>query len=165
MAGIVSQDKRNANRGTVRGDGMLERSLQQYGAGRSALADRNGVLIAGNKAVAKAQELGIPVQLIPSDGKTLYVIQRTDLDLLTDDQAKELAIADNRAGQLNLDWDPDVLQSFIDDGIDLDQFWSEDELAEVLNVVPDVEFPEYTESVEDDVQYSECPECGHRFPK
>lgn len=30
---------------------------------------------------------------------------------------------------------------------------------------PNVEFPEYTEDVENDVQYCECPECGHRFPK
>jgi len=28
-----------------------------------------------------------------------------------------------------------------------------------------VEFPEYDESVADSVQYAECPECGHRFPK
>ena len=30
--------------------------------------------------------------------------------------------------------------------------------------IPD-EFPEYDESVENDVEYLECPECGHRWPK
>lgn len=32
-------------------------------------------------------------------------------------------------------------------------------------VPPDVEFKEYDESVADEVQYCECPSCGHRFPK
>jgi ParB-like chromosome segregation protein Spo0J len=30
--------------------------------------------------------------------------------------------------------------------------------------VPD-EFPEYTEDVENDVEFITCPECGHKFPK
>jgi len=40
------------------------------------------------------------------------------------------------------------------------------DLASDAGVIPpDVEFPEYTEDVENDVQYCECPSCGHRFPK
>lgn len=30
--------------------------------------------------------------------------------------------------------------------------------------IPD-EFPEYTEDVENDVEYLTCPECGHKWPK
>jgi hypothetical protein len=164
---IITQDPMNANRGTVRGRGMLEQSLQRYGAGRAPVADRNGKLIGGNKTAEVAMELGLDVQLIPSDGKTLYVIQRTDLDLDDDPdhRARELAIADNRVGEVSLEWEPEILSALQDDGVDLDGLWFDEELAEVLNTVPNVEFPEYTESVEDDVQYAECPECGHRFPK
>ena len=40
------------------------------------------------------------------------------------------------------------------------------ELAEKAGVVPpNVEFPEYDESVADDVEYITCPECGHKWPK
>lgn len=40
------------------------------------------------------------------------------------------------------------------------------ELAESSGVVPpNVEFREYDESVADEVEYIECPECGHRWPK
>ena len=40
------------------------------------------------------------------------------------------------------------------------------ELAEASGIVPPiVEFPEYDESVADEVEYIECPECGHRWPK
>src|SRR5690606_15877083 len=121
----LTLDPNNANRGTVRGEGMVERSLQSYGAGRSILASRDGVILAGNKTFQKAQELGIPVQEIESDGRTLFVIRRTDLDY-DDPRAKELAIADNRASETGLDWDADVLAALAEDGVDLDQFWFED---------------------------------------
>lgn len=40
------------------------------------------------------------------------------------------------------------------------------EVAEKAGVVPpSVEFPEYDESVADDVEYITCPECGHKWPK
>jgi len=39
----------NANRGTERGTSALESSLELYGAGRSILLDKNGIIIAGNK--------------------------------------------------------------------------------------------------------------------
>lgn len=160
----LKPDPNNANIGTERGNAMLGKSLQNYGAGRSVLTDRNGVILAGNKTFSKAIELGIPIQVIESDGKTLYAIQRTDLDV-SDANAKELAIADNRVSEVSLTWNPDVLQSFIDDDIDLSQFWLEDELIAILDAIPESQFPEYNESVEDEVQYCECPECGHRFPK
>jgi len=161
---IIQQDPQNANKGTVRGRGMVERSLQQYGAGRSVLVDRNGVIIAGNKTAEIAHELGIPVTVIESDGTTLYAIKRTDLDLATDDAAKALGVADNRASETGLEWDPDVLQSFMDDGLDLEQFWFPDELADVLSVVPDFEAVGIDEQGRlDEKQMQTCPECGHVF--
>jgi hypothetical protein len=42
-----------------------------------------------------------------------------------DKRAKELAIADNRAGQVSLNWDTDVLKEL---DIDLKQFWTTNEL-------------------------------------
>jgi hypothetical protein len=156
-------DELNANKGSVRGDAMLERSLQQYGAGRSGLADKNGVIIAGNKTIAKAQELGIPIREIESDGRTLFVIKRVDLDIDTP-EGRELAIADNRVGETSLTWDTEVLTALADDGVDLSQFWFEDELIDVLNVVPDFDPVGIDEQGRlDEKAQVECPECGHRF--
>jgi len=40
------------------------------------------------------------------------------------------------------------------------------ELAERTGVVPpNVDFKEYDESVENEVEYITCPQCGHRWPK
>lgn len=102
-------DSRNANRGTEYGGHLLEKSLRELGMGRSVLADRHGNLIAGNKTTEAAAALGFEdVIVVPTDGKTLVVVQRTDLDL--DSAAgRALAIADNKVGQVNLDFDADVL--------------------------------------------------------
>lgn len=140
----LTSDPQNANKGTVRGLGMVERSLQSYGAGRSILASNDGVILAGNKTYDRAIELGIPVQEIESDGTTLFVIRRTDL-AYDDPRAKELAIADNRSSEVGLDWSPDVLAALADDGVDLSQFWFEDELAEVLTALDEPILPGLTD--------------------
>ena len=128
----ITPDPRNANKGTQRGRGLLERSLREYGAGRSVLADRNGVLIAGNKTHEVATELGLPVRVIETDGHELVVVQRTDLDLTTDKAAVELGIADNRVGEASLEWDVDALAELAAEDIDLSKFWNKDELSGML---------------------------------
>ena len=57
----LKTDPQNANKGTARGRGMLERSLQRYGAGRAPVVSADGVILAGNKTVEVARELGIPI--------------------------------------------------------------------------------------------------------
>ena len=58
-------------------------------------------------------------------------VKRTDLDLLTDESAKQLAIADNRASELSLDWNPDVLKALSEE-VDLTGLFSDEELAAIL---------------------------------
>ena len=55
----LTQDAHNANRGTVRGAKAIAASLKDYGAGRSILLDRNGVIIAGNKTAENAGAAGM----------------------------------------------------------------------------------------------------------
>ena len=128
----LTQDAHNANRGTVRGAKAIAASLKDYGAGRSILLDRNGVIIAGNKTAENAGAAGMEdVLVVQTDGTRLVAVQRMDLDLTTDSRAKALAIADNRAGQLSLDWDPAVLKSFGSD-LDLSKFWTQSEIDKLL---------------------------------
>jgi len=104
-------DDVNANLGTERGQKAIQHSLKKLGAGRSILLDRNGKIIAGNKTVENAQALGInDLIIVQSDGKKLVAVQRVDLDLDRDPNARELAIADNRTGELNLAWAGDILK-------------------------------------------------------
>lgn len=128
-------DDCNANKGTKRGNKAVKDSLSLYGAGRSILIDRNGKIIAGNKTAANAAAAGISdVVIVPSDGKTIIAVQRIDLDL-NDKAAKELAVADNRAAELGLEWDPEVLGQFATD-LDLKPFFTDAELKD-LTLPPD----------------------------
>ena len=136
-------DKRNANRGTKRGKSSLRTSVEELGAGRSVLADVKGNLIAGNQTLQAAKDLGIKdVIVVETDGKSLVVVQRTDLDLENDDdarRARRLAYADNRVGELNLDFDFDMILADARDGVDLSFLWTDLELG---IEVPDFEPPE-----------------------
>ena len=102
-------DPHNANKGSDRGREMVAASLQECGAGRSILADRDGVVIAGNKTLEAARKLGLPVRVVESDGRELVVVRRNDLDLAKDEKARRLAYLDNRASELGLEWDVEQL--------------------------------------------------------
>jgi hypothetical protein len=127
----LQPDKKNANRGTKRGNKAVADSLTLYGAGRSILIDRNGKIIAGNSTTRNAAAAGIDeVIIVPSDGTKIIAVQRIDLDL-DDPKARELAIADNRTAELGLDWDDAVLSELSVD-LDLKPFFTDEELNKTL---------------------------------
>ena len=129
----LTPDKRNANKGSARGNAMIQKSLAELGAGRSILLDKHGAIIAGNKTAENFGALGNQdVLVVQTDGTRLVAVQRMDLDL-ADPKAIQLAIADNRAGQVSLDWDVDVLLE-LGGEVDLADFWSKDELADLWPV-------------------------------
>ena len=104
----ITQDKRNARIHPERNKQAARKSLDELGAGRSALADKDGVLVAGNLIFEKAMELGIPTEEIHTNGEKLIVVVRDDLK--TDDpRRKALALADNQIGLLG-EWDDVVLE-------------------------------------------------------
>lgn len=158
-------DPRNANRGTERGVGQLDHSLRTYGAGRSILATRDGIVIAGNKTLERAVDLGIPIREVETDGRELIAVVRSDIDG-ADAVAVALGIADNRCSETGLDWDVDMLEKLGED-IDLSEFWHDGELAEILGVATDDS--EQAEVDSGCVQYGEksydaVPESSRKLP-
>lgn len=104
-------DAQNINKGSEYGSNLLGKSLQEVGLGRSVLADKNGVLIAGNKTVEKAAELGFEEVLeVETDGKTLVVVKRTDLDINSEAGAK-MKILDNTVSKHNYVEDAEVMEA------------------------------------------------------
>lgn len=103
-------DDRNTNKGTDLGKDLLRTSVSRFGAGRGVLVDRNLKLIAGNHSVIELERQGIEnILVVPTDGKTLVVTQRVDIDK-DSKEGHELAIADNRVSQANICFDTDVIQ-------------------------------------------------------
>lgn len=138
----LTPDTRNANKGTDRGRKLVRESLKRYGAGRSILIDKSGNVIAGNKTLEGAKAVGLEdCQVVKSDGTRLIAVQRTDLDI-NDKAARELAIADNRASELGLEWDADVLKALETEvDVDLSPFWDDRELVQFW-ADPNAEAPE-----------------------
>lgn len=156
-------DERNANRGTKRGRDLLEKSLRRLGAGRSIVVDREGRVVAGNKTLEVAAELGLPIRVVETTGKELVVVQRTDLSL-EDKRGKELALADNRTAEVGLDWDADAISSYLDDEVAVGEYFLPDEIDAILDRLPDYE----PEGGEDQPRLDRrkpvtCPECGNEF--
>ena len=123
----LTPDAHNANKGTERGRYMLDHSLRQYGAGRSILVDKHGKVIAGNKTLEAAADIGLEdMVIVRTVGDKLVVVQRDDLDLDDgDDKARLMAYADNRAGQIGLEWDAEALRVDIDAGLDLGDLFTD----------------------------------------
>jgi hypothetical protein len=161
-------DDQNANQGTPRGMGALESSLKRLGLGRSILVDRDNRIIAGNKTAEKAGEQGVAqkVRFIDTDGSELIAVRRTDLSL-DDPKARELAVADNRVAELNLEWDPKVLSALAEVS-DLDAYFTTEELQELTLTSTeegDSDGDPTSGGMADTTQESEnagrtCPHCG-----
>ncbi len=102
-------DGKNANKGTEYGQSLVEKSLRKFGAGRSILIDKNNKIIAGNKTVENAANIGLDdVIIVEADGSKIIAVKRNDIDL-DSEEGRELAIADNATAKANIDWDVDVM--------------------------------------------------------
>ena len=123
------QDDRNLNKGTERGQQLIEKSLREFGAGRSVLIDKNNRIIAGNKTHENAQLAGLDdVIIVETDGTKLVAVKRTDVDLDTK-KGREMALADNATVKVDLQWDTEELNAVAEDfGIDADEWDVETEL-------------------------------------
>ena len=117
------QDDRNLNAGTERGQQLIEKSLREFGAGRSILLDKNNRIIAGNKTHKNAELAGLDdVIIVETDGTKLVAVKRTDVDLDTK-KGRKMALADNATVKADLAWNTEELNAVADDfGIDTDEW-------------------------------------------
>ena len=90
---------------------IIRKSLEDLGAGRSIVIDKEDCIIAGNGVYEEAQALGIPVRVVESDGTELIVVKRTDL-ATEDERRRLLAFADNHTSDTSV-FDTDmVIEAF-----------------------------------------------------
>jgi hypothetical protein len=133
----------------------LSDALAQVGWVQQVVVNqRTGNLVDGHLRVMLAvrhKEPFVPVVYIDVSQ------EEENLILATLDPLAAMALADNaRLGEL--------LEDLAVEGEALGEMLKA--LTESAGLLPpDVEFREYDESVEQGVQYNECPNCGHRWPK
>jgi len=94
-------DDENINKGNEYGMMLLGKSITETGMGRSLIADKNNVLIGGNKTLEAAVAVGIDkVTVVETDGKEIIVVKRTDLDI-NSPMGIKAKILDNTVSHLN----------------------------------------------------------------
>lgn len=165
LSDFRSQDE-NANAHTERGLKALGDAYDEVGYVAPMTAAANGEMLDGSARLEKASEqFPDDALVVRHDGRRPIVMIREDVKDAKSPLAKRISHGANRIFELDLSWDIDQVLADIEAGVDLDGLWDEDELDELLDRLPDVDFQEYDESVEDEVKYVECPHCGKKFPK
>lgn len=146
----IRLDGRNVRVHDERSKQAIAQSLKELGAGRSILIDAENVVIGGNGVYQEAEELGLPVKIIESDGSELIAIKRTDLK--TDDaKRKALAIADNRTNDLSFFDDEKVAELLAEcEGLTLSSGFTGEEiekLNQLSGVLNDLEQNSFANSI------------------
>ena len=125
---------RNANKHTQRGMGQLEASMRKYGYVTPMTAAADGEIIDGSaRAETGATVFGDDVIVVHHDGTKPVIMVRDDIPSADTPEAREISIAANRIAQVNLDFDAEVLLEDLQAGVDLGQFWRQDELDALLD--------------------------------
>jgi hypothetical protein len=136
----IKFDEKNANRGTKRGREFIEGSLKKYGLGRSILLDKDGNVIAGNKTLEAYRTAGgKEIVVVGTHGDALIAVQREDLTI-NSKRGRSLAIADNHASEIGLEWDPEILVSL---DVKLSELFDDRDMRRIIgDFVPEIEAPE-----------------------
>jgi hypothetical protein len=124
---------RNGNKHTQRGMGMLEASMRQYGYVSPMTAAADGEIIDGSARIeTSANVFGDDAIIVHHDGTKPVIMVRDDIPSADTPEARAISVAANRIAQVNLDFDAEVILEDLQAGVDLAQFWRQDELDELL---------------------------------
>lgn len=111
----IIPDDLNANKGTEYGKHLMNQSFEKFGTWRSIAVDKNLKVAAGNKSLENFAEAGFEdVIIVPTNGKQLVVVQRTDIDSTTPEGEKmfrEYGLADNATSNANLEWNEENIRA------------------------------------------------------
>lgn len=137
----LKQDKRNYRKHNERNLGLIRKSVDEVGLGRSIVIDSENEIVCGNGLVSQLDEK-TPVKVIETDGSELVVVKRTDLNR-EDEKRRKLAIMDNSTSDssefdvelLKVDLSIPELQDlglpvFEESNIDVDSFFEDTEEKE-----------------------------------
>lgn len=126
----LKYDKKNARIHTEKGISTLIDGLQEVGAGRSILIDKDNEIVCGNGLVESAAAAGFTkVRVIETDGTEVIAVKRKDL---VGKKKQRMALLDNRAAEFSA-WNTDVLKDILhEDENSLKGLWGEDELTYLL---------------------------------
>jgi hypothetical protein len=143
----LKPDPHNRRKHPDRNLALIVDALQHVGAARSIVIDEHNEILAGNGVVQAARTQGLTkLQVVEADGDTLIAVRRRGLTIA---QKRELAIYDNRTGEL-AEWNADQLDIDFKAGLNFAPFFTDQELAKLL---PDNDDAQPTSIANPDPQY------------
>lgn len=131
---------------------QIEESLRRFGLVEPPAVNVDGTIIGGHmrqRIMAAMDEFG-------PDAEIDVRVPSRELD---DHELAELNI---RLNKNTGDWDMEILAEEFNANDLVEWGFREVDFGYTVQEAP--EFPEYDESVEEEVEMIECPACGHRFP-
>lgn len=105
---LIIEDRHNYRKHSEKNLSLIGKSLDEFGAGRSIVADNTGSVIGGNGTLRAANQRGIPKRIIHTNGEELVVVVRDDISP-DDPRRAKLAIMDNSTTDSS-EFDMDLLQ-------------------------------------------------------
>jgi len=157
LSGLIPY-ARNARKHSQNQVSQIAASIKEFGFNSPVLLKDDSTIIAGHGRVMAAEKLGL--KKVPC----IY------LKHLTPTQAKAYGIVDNQL-TLNSEWDNELLKLEVldlkENDVDIDILgFKNEELSQILEIMPEDAYgKEFDESCADDVEFLECPECGHKWAK
>ena len=146
-------DDKNFNDHTEYGMSLLEKSLRDFGAGRSILIDKNNNIIAGNGIIEAAGNIGLEdMKIVETTGDKIVAVKRTDIEI-DSREGRGLAMADNATSSADLSWNKGNIE----------------EVSEKFDITPGEWISDWdksgieTEEKEKKPKLVVCPECGKEF--
>jgi hypothetical protein len=110
------QQRKNANKHSERGMSALEDSMNKVGFLAPMIVANDDEIISGSARHEVASEVFGPDAepiVVLSDGQRPIIVKRTDIATADSPKAKQAAIMENRVAELNLAWEPAVMQELI----------------------------------------------------
>jgi hypothetical protein len=155
----IIPDKQNFRIHNDRNKKIIEKSLKDFGAGRSILIDSQNEIIAGNGVFEAAKKQNIKTRIIETDGTELLVVKRTDLNP-GDEKRKQLALIDNHSSDIS-EFDFDLIVQNFDN-----KFLQDFDLT-IPDFKNNIDF-DNIKSNEDRVSPDKkntvvCPNCGNKI--
>lgn len=137
-------DKENANRHTLRGRSLVHKGMEKRGYARPAFAAKDGTVLGGNLSTLDvAVDIGLgegKVLVVETSGNLPIIHKRMDVEPGTE-EARLLALEDNRTAEISLDWNPAVVIDFLGQGLEIGDLWDANELSVMLEGAADSLLP------------------------
>lgn len=128
-------DPENPNAHTERGMSLIAKSLETVGLGRSIVTDKHGNILAGNGVTEVAVEKGFEDAIeVETDGNTLVVVKRTDLDLTDDPEhrARLYTYLDNQSAKASIQFVAEKLIAHMQAGVPVNEVFTPEEMEQII---------------------------------